>query len=55
MAWRKPAENCSNYLKKGSLGEYGRIQVRSYESQESRRWVTEVVADEVQLKEVIIK
>jgi single-strand DNA-binding protein len=50
VVWRKQAENCANYLNKGSQAAVeGRIQVRSYEDREGqRRWVTEVVADNVQ-------
>lgn len=49
VTWRNLAENCANYLKKGSLvGIEGRIQTRSYENQEGRTvYVTEVVADDV--------
>ena len=49
VTWRKQAENCANYLNKGSLVAVdGRIQVRNYENKEGqRRWVTEVVADNV--------
>lgn len=48
VTWRKVAENCADYLKKGSLvGIAGRIQVRSYEKDDERRWVTEIVADSV--------
>ena len=50
VTWRKLAENCGNMLKKGRLvGVCGRLQVRSYDAQDGqRRYVTEVVADEVQ-------
>ncbi|HHX77905.1 MAG TPA: single-stranded DNA-binding protein [Firmicutes bacterium] len=49
VVWRKQAENCANYLSKGSqVALEGRIQVRSYEDKDGqRRWVTEVVADTV--------
>lgn len=49
VAWRTLAENCGNYLRKGSLVAIeGRIQTRSYENQEGRTvYVTEVVADDV--------
>lgn len=51
VAWRRPAEFCSEYLKKGSLVLVeGRIQVRSFEDQTGqRRWATEVVARNVQM------
>jgi single-strand DNA-binding protein len=49
VTWRKQAENCANYLKKGSLAAVtGRIQIRSYENNEGqKRTVAEVVADRV--------
>ena len=49
VVWQKQAENCANYLGKGSLAAVeGRINVRSYEDKEGKkRWVTEVVADAV--------
>lgn len=53
VAWRKLAENCANYLKKGSLSAVtGRLQIRSYDdSQGIRRKVAEVVADDVRFLE----
>ena len=49
VVWRGQAENCHKYLKKGSkCGVVGTIQTRSYDAQDgSKRYVTEVVADEV--------
>ncbi len=49
VVWNKPAENCANYLGKGRLvAVEGRLQIRSYETQDGqRRRVSEVVADEV--------
>ncbi|NLV91417.1 MAG: single-stranded DNA-binding protein [Firmicutes bacterium] len=49
VVWDKQAETCANYLSKGRLvAVEGRIQVRSYEAQDgTRRWVTEVVANDV--------
>lgn len=49
LVWRKPAENCANYLKKGSLaGVTGRIQTGSYEGQDGKRvFTTEVVGESV--------
>jgi len=49
VTWRKQAESCANYLKKGSLvAVAGRLQIRSYEDKEGvKRKVTEVVADNV--------
>lgn len=50
VCWRGLAENCSKYLHKGSkVAVVGMIQTRTYEAQDgSKRYVTEVVADEVQ-------
>ncbi|EMT54268.1 ssDNA-binding protein [Brevibacillus borstelensis AK1] len=50
VVWQKTAENCANYLRKGSkvLVE-GRIQTRSFDDKEGKkRYVTEVVGDNVQ-------
>ena len=49
VVWRKQAEACANYLGKGRLVAVdGRLQVRTYDADDgSRRWVTEVVADNV--------
>lgn len=49
QVWRKQAENCANYISKGSLVAIsGRIQSRSYDTAEGqKRYVTEVVAEEV--------
>jgi single-strand DNA-binding protein len=52
VAWRKLAETCAKYLEKGRLvAVSGRMQVRSYEGKEGKRYITEVVADEVQFLE----
>ena len=53
VAWGKIAENCANYLSKGRLvGIRGSIQNRSYDAQDgSKRYVTEIMADEVQFLE----
>lgn len=50
VIWGKQAENTANYVSKGRLiGVSGRIQVRSYDAKDgTKRYVTEVVADEVQ-------
>ena len=50
VVWEKQAENCANYLNKGSQAAVeGRLQVRTYEDREGqRRWITEVVANNVQ-------
>ncbi|AJA50111.1 single-stranded DNA-binding protein 3 [Clostridium pasteurianum DSM 525 = ATCC 6013] len=53
VVWGKQAESTANYMSKGKLiGVSGRIQTRSYEAKDgSRRYVTEVVADEIQFLE----
>ena len=49
VIWRKQAENCAQYLNKGSLVSVeGRIQVRTYERDGKTQWMTEVIADSVQ-------
>ncbi len=50
VVWRKQAENVKQYLTKGSqVAIDGRIQTRTYDAQDgSKRYVTEVVADNVQ-------
>ena len=49
QVWRKQAENCAQYIGKGSLvAVEGRIQVRNYEAKDGiRKYVTEVVCDNV--------
>jgi single-strand DNA-binding protein len=49
VVWRKQAENCAEYIGKGSLvAVEGRIQVRTYEAKDGgKRWATEVVAENV--------
>jgi single-strand DNA-binding protein len=53
VAWRRVAEVCGEYLRKGRLVLVeGRIQNRSFEDQTGkRRWVTEVVARSVEMLE----
>ena len=50
VVWRTQAEHCNKYLKKGSKAAVsGSVQTRSYDAPDgSRRYVTEIVADEVQ-------
>jgi len=49
VVYRQLAELCANYLAKGKLAAVeGRLQIRSYDGQDGqRRWITEVVADNV--------
>ncbi|KHD34406.1 single-stranded DNA-binding protein [Clostridium acetobutylicum] len=53
VVWGKQAESTANYMSKGKLmGVSGRIQTRSYDAKDgTRRYVTEVVAEEVQFLE----
>ena len=53
VVWGKTAENTANYMSKGRLiSVAGRIETRSYEAKDGgRRYVTEVVADEVSFLE----
>ena len=49
VCWDKTAENCAKYLKKGSSAIVsGAIQTRTYEKDGSKRYITEVVAREVE-------
>lgn len=50
VVFGKTAESTANYMRKGRLiGISGRIQTRNYEAKDgTKRYVTEVVADEVQ-------
>jgi single-strand DNA-binding protein len=50
IAWKKTAELCADYLKKGrQVAVEGRLQIRSYETQDGqKRRVAEVVANQVQ-------
>ena len=50
VVWRKQAENCKNYLTKGSqVAIEGRIQTRNYDDKDGKKvYVTEVIADNVQ-------
>lgn len=50
VVWRNLADNCHKFLRKGSKAAVvGSLQTRSYDAQDgSKRYVTEVVADEVE-------
>lgn len=54
VAWRGLADNCIRHLHKGSkVAVCGTIQTRSYDAQDgTRRYVTEIVADEVQFLDI---
>jgi len=49
VVWQKQAENCANYIGKGSqVAIEGRLQVRTYEGKDGqKRWITEVIAENV--------
>ena len=48
VAWNKTAEFCGKYFKKGSqIALAGRIQTRTYEDNGTKKYITEVVAEEV--------
>ena len=51
VAWRRLAEICSQYLKKGSLVFIeGRIQTRSWQDQQGqKRYRTEIIAETMQM------
>ena len=55
VVWGKTAENTANYMSKGKLiAISGRIQARSYDAKDgTKRYVTEVVAEEVQFLEKV--
>jgi len=48
VVWGKSAENCAEYIGKGSLVAVdGRIQTRNYEKDGRKVYITEVIADDV--------
>ena len=50
VAWRRLAEICGEFLRKGKqVAVEGRIQVRSYVQEGENKTFTEVVADNVQM------
>lgn len=53
VVWGKTAESTAQYMSKGKLmAVSGRIQTRSFEAKDGgKRYITEVVADEVQFLE----
>jgi single-strand DNA-binding protein len=55
VIWGKQAENTATYTGKGKLiAVSGRIQTRSYEANDgTRKYVTEIVADEVKFLEYL--
>jgi len=52
VCFKRTAENTANFCKKGSLvGIDGRLQTRSYDTDNGKRYVTEVMAESVQFLE----
>lgn len=53
VCWRVLADNAAKYLGKGDrAGVHGSLQTRSYDAQDgTKRYVTEIVADEVEFLE----
>jgi single-strand DNA-binding protein len=50
VAWRRLAEICGEFLKKGMpIAVEGRLQIRSYEKGGEKRTMTEVVLDNMQM------
>lgn len=48
VLWTGVAENTAEYCKKGDLlGVKGRVQSRTYEKEEQKKYITEVVAEKV--------
>jgi len=52
VAWRQTAETAANYIRKGHrFGLEGSIQVRTYEKDGQKRYVTEVLVERVEFLE----
>ncbi|GBR77005.1 single-stranded DNA-binding protein [Candidatus Termititenax persephonae] len=52
VAWQKLAEICHDYIKKGCLVLLsGRIQSRSYALDGETKWITEIIAESVNILE----
>jgi len=50
VAWRRLAEICNQYLKKGKLIELeGKLQVDSYQKDGEYRSITEIIMDNMQM------
>lgn len=49
VAWRGLADNCSKYLSKGKkIAVVGSLQNRNYEINGEKKYVTEIMADEIE-------
>jgi single-strand DNA-binding protein len=52
VAWKQTAETCANYIKKGhKFGLEGRLQIRNYDKDGTKVWVSEVVVERVEFLE----
>ncbi len=52
VAWGKLADICNDYIKKGCLVLVsGRIQSRSYTIEKETKWITEIIAESVNILE----
>lgn len=50
VAWSKLAEICGKYVKKGKqVAVIGEVQGRSYEVNGEKKYITEIIADEIEL------
>lgn len=49
VAWRGLADNCAKFLSKGKkIAVVGSIQNRSYETENGKKYITEIMADEIE-------
>ena len=50
VTWRKLADNCNKYLRKGNkVCVTGVIQTRTYDAQDgTKRYITEIIADDIE-------
>ena len=49
VAWKQLGEMCGRYLAKGrKVAVVGELQTRSYEKDGTKRYITEIIADEVE-------
>lgn len=52
VVWRKKAEACAEHLDKGGMVAVdGKLQIRSYDQDGQKRYITEVVAEDVRFLE----
>ncbi len=49
VVWNTLADNCKKWLTKGSkIAVYGSMQTRQYEGKEGKKYITEIIAEEVE-------